>query len=118
MRLSVHDATAMRQLIYKLADGECTPQEKSLLQEFMSRSPSNEELVDLLTTEEGTAKLLREQAESEKIWAGHHLKLRRRRRKRRKMMPFGMQLDMVTLIALLLLVGATVFMVYMYLGKI
>jgi len=118
MRLSVQDATAFRQLIYKLADGECTPEEVKLLHEFMNRSSSNAELVDLLTTETGTAKLLREQVESEKVWEGHHLMLRHRRRKRRRMMPFGMQLDIVSLMVLLLLVGATCFLVYMYLGKL
>lgn len=70
-----HEARALRMLIYKRAKGVLTAEESARLADFMHRSSQNEELVELMSTEEGLEHILQEIKANDERWEGVELTL-------------------------------------------
>lgn len=109
-----HSAQAreLRLLIYKYAKGTLTANEKIKLDNFMNRSPENASLVELLISPDGPARLLERQARMEKMWEGHKFLFVLRRLKRKRRRPI-LQLNVVTILVLMLLIGSTCFLLFL-----
>jgi hypothetical protein len=102
-------ARELRQLIYKYAKGQLTLEEKQQLDEFMNRSPENANLVALLTSPEGPARLLEEQAQLEAVWKGHSFQTILDKLERKRPQPFKHR-TLIILLLLLFLAGAAYFL--------